>query len=111
MENGATEVVDYTQGDVVEHYTKQEVVVEKFDIVYDSASNSGGGEDYREKSLSLLKQDGSNHGRFFIQSIHSSSVVLTQNTTDLLKSAVFGNGSYCWPKMFVKLNFRSICGN
>ena len=111
MENGATEVVDYTQGDVVEHYTKQEVVVEKFDIVYDSASNSGGGEDYREKSLSLLKQDGSNHGRFFIQSIHSSLVVLTQNTTDLLKSAVFGNGSYCWPKMFVKLNFRSICGN
>jgi len=64
MENGATEVVDYTQGDVVEHYTKQEVVVEKFDIVYDSASNSGGGEDYREKSLSLLKQDGSKHGQY-----------------------------------------------
>ena len=63
-ENGATEVVDYTQGDVVEHYTRQEGAIEKFDIVYDSASNSGGGEDYREKSLSLLKQDESNHGRF-----------------------------------------------
>ena len=64
-ENGATEVVDYTKGDVVEHYTKQEGAVEKFDVVYDSATNSGGGEDYREKSLSLLKQDESNHGRFF----------------------------------------------
>ena len=65
LEDGATEVGDYTQGDVVERYTKQEVVVEKFDIVYDSAANSGGGGDDREKSLSLLKQDESNHGRFF----------------------------------------------
>ena len=57
-------MVDYTQGDIVEHYTRQEGVMEKFDIVYDSASNSGGGEDYREKSLSLLKQDESSHGIF-----------------------------------------------
>ena len=57
-------MVDYTQGDIVEHYNRQEGVMEKFDIVYDSASNSGGGEDYREKSLSLLKQDESSHGIF-----------------------------------------------
>ena len=64
-ENGATEVVDYTKGDVVEHFTRQEESeTKKFDIVYDSATNSGGGEDYREKSLKLLKQDESNHGGF-----------------------------------------------
>ena len=58
------EVVDYTKGDVVDHFSRQDGVMEKFDIVYDSATNSGGGEDYREKSLKLLKQDESNHGRF-----------------------------------------------
>ena len=64
-ENGATEVVDYTKGDVVEYFTRQEEDgTKKFDIVYDSATNSGGGEDYREKSLKLLKQDESNHGGF-----------------------------------------------
>ena len=63
-ENGAMEVVDYTKGDVVDHFSRQDGVMEKFDIVYDSATNSGGGEDYREKSLKLLKQDESNHGRF-----------------------------------------------
>ena len=64
-ENGATEVVDYTKGDVVEHFTRQEEgETKKFDIVYDSATNSGGGEDYREKSLKLLKQDDPNHGKF-----------------------------------------------
>ena len=59
------EVVDYTKGDVVDHFNRQDAEMEKFDIVYDSATNSGGGEDYREKSLSLLRQDESNHGRFF----------------------------------------------
>lgn len=63
-ENGAMEVVDYTKGDVVDHFSGQDGEMEKFDIVYDSATNSGGGEDYREKSLKLLKQDESNHGRF-----------------------------------------------
>ena len=63
-ENGAMEVVDYTKGDVVDHFSRQDGEMEKFDIVYDSATNSGGGEDYREKSLKLLKQDESNHGRF-----------------------------------------------
>ena len=60
-ENGATEVVDYTKVDVVDHFDRQEL--KKFDIVFDAATNSGGGEDYREKSLKLLKKDETNHGR------------------------------------------------
>jgi len=63
-ENGATEVVDYTKVDVVDHYSGQEDDLQKFDIVYDSATKSGGGEDYREKSLSLLKRDETNHGQY-----------------------------------------------
>ena len=55
--------MDYTKVDVVDHYSVQEDDLQKFDIVYDSATKSGGGEDYREKSLSLLKQDESNHGK------------------------------------------------
>ena len=80
-------MVDYTKGDVVEHYTKQEGAVEKFDIVYDSATNSGGGEDYREKSLSLLKQDESNHGRFFL--ISSSSRAYTSVLVCLIQNSTF----------------------
>ena len=61
-ENGATEVVDYTKVDVVDHFDRQEL--EKFDIVFDAATNSGGGEDYREKSLKLLKKDETSHGQY-----------------------------------------------
>jgi len=61
-ENGATEVVDYTKVDVVDHFDRQEL--KKFDIVFDAATNSGGGEDYREKSLKLLKKDETNHGQY-----------------------------------------------
>jgi len=97
--NGATEVVDYTKGDVVEHFTRQEESeTKKFDIVYDSATNSGGGEDYREKSLKLLKQDESNHGQYVAingaasmwarnftigQKKNEHLVVTNMNTTDL----------------------------
>ena len=62
------EVVDYTKGDVVDHFNRQDGEMEKFDIVYDSATNSGGGEDYREKSLKLLKEDESSHGTFCVSS-------------------------------------------
>ena len=62
------EVVDYTKGDVVDHFNRQDAEMEKFDIVYDSATNSGGGEDYREKSLKLLKEDESSHGTFCVGS-------------------------------------------
>ena len=68
-------MVDYTKVDVVDHYSGQEDDLQKFDIVYDSATKSGGGEDYREKSLSLLKQDESNHGKI---QLHGCSVFTVQ---------------------------------
>ena len=66
--------MDYTKVDVVDHYSGQEDDLQKFDIVYDSATNSGGGEDYREKSLSLLKRDETNHGKIHLYgcSVHNS---------------------------------------
>ena len=35
----------------------------KFDVVYDAATASGGGEDYKEISMKLLKNDGQRHGQ------------------------------------------------
>jgi len=97
-DNGAMEVVDYTKGDVVDHFNRQDGEMEKFDIVYDSATNSGGGEDYREKSLKLLKEDESSHGQYVAingaasmwarnftigQRKNEHLVVTNMNTTDL----------------------------
>merc|ERR1719334_594638 len=52
-EHGAHEVIDYTKEDLLEHFNDVDES-EKFDIVYDAATASGGGEDYRSKSLKLL---------------------------------------------------------
>eukprot|EP00979_Chaetoceros_neogracilis_P003707 scaffold656_cov271-Chaetoceros_neogracile.AAC.17 len=52
---GATEVVDYTKGSELELFFKENAG--KFDCVYDAATGSGGGEDYWDKSLALLKRD------------------------------------------------------
>ena len=63
LENGATRVIDYTQ----ENFWEQD---EKFDIVFDTATNSGGNEDYKEHALSVLKPDadggesGHGHGQY-----------------------------------------------
>ena len=72
--------MDYTKVDVVDHYSGQEDDLQKFDIVYDSATNSGGGEDYREKSLSLLKRDESNHGKI---QLHGCSL-FSQEAIDVI---------------------------
>lgn len=50
---GATEVVDYTNGDELDGFYKDNVG--KFDMVYDVATNSGAGEDYWDRSIPLLK--------------------------------------------------------
>jgi len=52
LEQGATKVVDYTLDKVEDVFP-----AEYFDIVYDTATGSGGGEDYFSVSESLLKMD------------------------------------------------------
>ncbi len=55
-ENGATEVVDYTNASELESFFTDNVG--KFDCVYDAASGSGHGENYfNSKSMDLLKRD------------------------------------------------------
>lgn len=55
---GATEIVDYTDANQLESFFRENSG--KFDFVFDAATNSGGGEDYWDKSISLLKRDESN---------------------------------------------------
>lgn len=66
MRNGATRVVDYTQENLPEVFAnaKEE---EKFDVIYDCATASGGGEDYHGVSQPLLCSDGGDgrrHGQY-----------------------------------------------
>jgi NADPH:quinone reductase-like Zn-dependent oxidoreductase len=51
---GATEIVDYTDANQLETFFRENAG--KFDFVFDAATNSGGGEDYWDKSISLLKR-------------------------------------------------------
>ena len=53
-ENGATDVIDYTKTDIIAHFKGEEKEktipdVCKFDVVYDAATGSGAGEDYKNK--------------------------------------------------------------
>jgi len=52
LEQGATKVVDYTVEKVEDVFT-----AEYFDVVYDTATGSGGGEDYFSISERLLRKD------------------------------------------------------
>ena len=87
--------MDYTKVDVVEHYSGQGDDLQKFDIVYDSATKSGGGEDYREKSLSLLKQDETNHGKiqFYGCSLFSAKFFFQANMSLSMELQVCGQGT------------------
>ena len=55
LEQGATKVVDYTAENIKDVFTE-----EYFDVVYDTATGSGGGEDYFSISESLLKKNKKN---------------------------------------------------
>ena len=55
-EHGATDVVDYTNESELQSFFSDNQG--NFDCVYDTASYSGGGEDYWERSIGLLKKDG-----------------------------------------------------
>ena len=94
--------MDYTKVDVVDHYSGQEDDLQKFDIVYDSATKSGGGEDYREKSLSLLQQDESNHGKIQLHgcslfgvhcSLFSAKFLFQANMSQSTELQVCGQGT------------------
>ena len=87
--------MDYTKVDVVDHYSGQGDDLQKFDIVYDSATNSGGGEDYREKSLSLLKRDESNHGKIQLHgcSLFSAKFLFQVNMSQSTELQVCGQGT------------------
>lgn len=60
---GATDVIDYTDKDIKEYYKNDDGMIDnvnKFDVIYDAASFSGAGEDYKKVSLDLLKQGNDN---------------------------------------------------
>ena len=58
---GANEVIDYTEHNVVDYFHNKSDTfgpiddVFKFDVIYDAASGSGGGEDYKNSCLQLLR--------------------------------------------------------
>lgn len=54
-QHGATEVIDYNKHDISTFFESEG---DKFDCVYDACTNSGAGEDYKDKSIALLKTDG-----------------------------------------------------
>lgn len=95
---GATEMIDYTKGSELESFF--EANAGKFDCVYDAATSSGGGEDYWDKSIALLKRDsdtkllghftalngsGSKWSRFFLgqEKNNESLILMDPNTADL----------------------------
>merc|ERR1719285_367650 len=56
-ELGATAVVDYNKSSFADVYGNGKDH-EKFDVVYDAASSSGGGENYRSESFQVLRSGG-----------------------------------------------------
>jgi NADPH:quinone reductase-like Zn-dependent oxidoreductase len=62
-EHGAAEVVDYTKENLLEHFKDAEDS-SKFDVIYDAATGSGAGEDYKAQSLQLLRSAGERHGQY-----------------------------------------------
>ena len=65
---GATEVIDYTKHNLLDYFKEEDGSVaesKKFDVVYDVATGSGGGEDYLALSRPLLREatDGTQHGQ------------------------------------------------
>lgn len=65
--HGATRIVDYTKETITDAFSNA-TDDEKFDVIYDCATNSGGGEDYKAASIPLLcegsKESGRDHGQY-----------------------------------------------
>ena len=103
--HGADEVIDYTQHNVVDYFRDgaSNGNIEdslKFDVIYDAASGSGGGEDYKSSSSQLLCNEGTtkNHGQYVAingglsmwlrlftigQKANQHLLMIKPNTTDL----------------------------
>ena len=69
--HGADEVIDYTQHNVVNYFRSNSPNGEiddsqKFDVIYDAASNSGAGEDYKPCAAHLLCKEtpSKGHGQY-----------------------------------------------
>ena len=69
--HGADEVIDYTQHNIVNYFrdgaTSGSIDESlKFDLIYDAASGSGAGEDYKNSSMELLCPEGPDrkHGQY-----------------------------------------------
>jgi len=62
-QHGATEVVDYNKYDISTFFSGDSegdsaTERDKFDVVYDACTASGAGEDYKDKSIALLRTNG-----------------------------------------------------
>ena len=59
--HGATEVIDYQQHDLLRYFQpgSSDSIDDslKFDVIYDAATGSGAGEDYKSKSMKLLRNE------------------------------------------------------
>eukprot|EP00802_Teleaulax_amphioxeia_P017590 Tamp_17752.p1 GENE.Tamp_17752~~Tamp_17752.p1 ORF type:complete len:391 (-),score=91.40 Tamp_17752:198-1223(-) len=55
-QNGAHRTIDYTSERIEALFGKQAANDDRFDVVYDCATNSGAGEDYKAQALQCLKQ-------------------------------------------------------
>ena len=69
--HGADEVIDYTQHNIVNYFRNGAATGSiddsvKFDVIYDAASGSGAGEDYKNTSMQLLCPEGPDkkHGQY-----------------------------------------------
>ena len=58
IEHGAHRVIDYTSESIENLFGEQAADLDRFDVIYDCATNSGGGEDYKEQALRCLKRPG-----------------------------------------------------
>ena len=55
-QNGAHRAIDYASERIEALFGKQAANDDRFDVVYDCATNSGAGEDYKAQALQCLKQ-------------------------------------------------------
>ena len=53
---GADEVIDYHKHDIFDYFQPLSDSI-KFDVIYDAATGSGAGEDYKSKSMKLLRNE------------------------------------------------------